>query len=125
MLVWAAFVLVLTTQSGHVPIVGSIIALLGSTTLTATIGHGALFAILTGLSYVAWTGFIPRLPALLAAIALALTAGTLMELSQILLVDRDASLSDLLANWLGVFVAAFGIAFVRLYRTTVRHAFAD
>jgi VanZ family protein len=118
-------VLVLTTQSGRVPFVGSIIALLGSTTITATLGHGALFAILTGVSYVVLTGFLPRLPALLAAIALALAAGTLTELSQILLVDRDASLSDLLANWLGVFVAAFGIAFVRLYRTTVRHAFAD
>jgi VanZ family protein len=98
---------------------------LGSTTLTATLGHGALFAILTAVSYMALTGFLPRLYALLAAITLALTAGTLTELSQILLVDRDASLSDLLANWLGVFVVAFSIAFVRLYRATVRHSFAD
>ncbi|MBI5666826.1 MAG: VanZ family protein [Chloroflexi bacterium] len=109
MLVWALFVLTLTTQTDRVPVVHLMIALIGRTELGATIGHAALFGLLTAIAYAALR--LPRRNALLLAMGLALALGTATEFYQQVVAGRTASLADLLANWLGVFVVAFGVVY--------------
>jgi VanZ family protein len=49
----------------------------------------------------------------LLAMMAALLLGTTTELFQWFVTDRTASLSDLLANWLGVFISGFMVSFAR------------
>ncbi len=118
-LAWALFVLTLTTQTDSVPVVHVMIALFGRTELGATMGHASLFGLLTLAGYAALALRLPRRYALLLAMGLALTLGTATEFYQQMVDGRTASLSDLLANWLGVFVAAFGVVY-RVARPALR-----
>lgn len=111
MLVWALFVLTLTTQTDRVPVVHVMIALIGRTELGATVGHASLFGLLTAIAYAALALRLPPRHALLLAMGLALALGTATEFYQHAVDGRTASLSDLLANWLGVFVVAFGVVY--------------
>jgi VanZ family protein len=45
------------------------------------------------------------------AVAVTLCVSTGTEIYQVLLADRNASLVDFLANWLGVFMVGFGVSF--------------
>lgn len=110
-LVWALFVVTLTTQTDSVPVVHVMIALIGRTELGATVGHASLFGLLTAVAYAALALRLPRRYALLLAMGLALTLGTATEFYQQVVAGRTASLADLLANWLGVFVVAFLVLF--------------
>lgn len=107
MLVWALFVVTLTTQTDSVPVVHLMVSLIGRTELGATIGHAALFGLLTVIGYAALALKLSPRYALLLAMGVALTLGTATELYQQVVAGRSSSLSDLLANWLGVFVVAF------------------
>jgi hypothetical protein len=115
LLIWGVFALILTTQSDRVPLVHLMTSTIGSTDLGATVGHAGLFAALTGIAYVAFALRLPGRRALMLAMALALLAGTGTELFQMFVADRAASLSDLLANWLGVFVTGFIIAYRQMH----------
>lgn len=111
MLVWALFVVTLTTQTDSVPVVHLMVALIGRTELGATIGHASLFGLLTVIGYAALSLKLPHRYALLLAMGLALTLGTATEFYQQVVDGRSSSLSDLLANWLGVFVAGFVVMY--------------
>lgn len=111
MLAWALFAVTLTTQSDDVPVVHLVIGLIGKTELGATAGHAGLFGLLALVIYAALAARLPGRLALPPAVGLALALGTITEFYQTLVAGRTASLSDLLANWLGVFVVAFVIAY--------------
>ena len=107
MTAWAILVLLLTTLPGDSPLVRRLTWLIGDTELSGVIGHMSLFLLLTSLVWVALRqGFRSR-SALLLAMALTLLLGTSTELFQWFVAGRTSSLADLLANWLGVFVAGF------------------
>ena len=113
MLVWGLFVLLLTTLPGYVPPVNVLSSLFGGTELTGVIGHLGLFSLLTALAWLALCQWFAMRQALLVAMMLALLLGTTTELFQWFVADRFSTLSDLLANWLGVFVSAFLVSFAR------------
>jgi hypothetical protein len=114
LLVWIVFALILTTQSDRVPLVHLMTSTIGSTDFGDSIGHAGLFGMLAGVAYLALSLHLTPRRALLLAMSLALVAGTSTELFQFLVADRATSLSDMLANWLGVFVVGFTISFVSL-----------
>ncbi len=111
LLIWVIFTLILTTQSDRIPLVHLMTSTIGSTDLGDSIGHAGLFGMLACLSYLALSRLLPMRHALLLAITLALATGTSTELFQLFVTDRATSLSDMLANWLGVFVVGFAVAF--------------
>ncbi len=106
-LVWGVFALILTTQSDRVPLVHLMTTTIGSTEFGDAFGHAGLFATLCLLLVVALSWRLPPYRALIVAMTIALAAGTSTELYQFLVADRGPSLSDLMANYLGIFVVAF------------------
>ncbi len=114
LLVWAVFALILTTQSDHVPLVHLMTSTIGSTDFGDSIGHAGLFGMLAGVTYFALSIRLTPRRALLMAMSLALAVGTSTEFYQLFVADRATSLSDLLANWLGVFIVGFAISFASL-----------
>ncbi len=111
LLVWGLFALILTTQTDQVPVVGLMVSTIGSTEVGATIGHAGLFGTLTVLAYLALANFMQRHSALLVTLVGVLLIATATELFQTVVSGRSSSLSDLLANWLGVFIVSFAIAY--------------
>lgn len=111
LLIWGLFALVLTTQTDQIPVVALMVSTIGSTEIGATIGHAGLFGTLTLLCYLVLTTLMRRHTTLLLALAAMLITATVTELFQAVVSGRSSSLSDLLANWLGVFIVSFGIAY--------------
>jgi hypothetical protein len=109
MLGWAALAVFVTTQPGSTPLVQFLNRTLAQSSLGGAIGHGGLFAMLTGISYLGWRGWCSRPLALGLAMLGALLAGTGTEFYQFMVDGRNATLIDLLANWLGVFMVGFGL----------------
>jgi glycopeptide antibiotics resistance protein len=109
----AGVVVALTTTPRRVGVMRFIETTVGGSQALETIGHGALFALLTLVSYVALRRRLRFRLAFAAALLLGLLLGTITELSQQFTPGRTASLSDLLANWLGAFVVATAISFMR------------
>lgn len=116
MLAWGMFALILTTQSDRVPLVRLVSRTIGSTELGATIGHAALFGMLTLLLYLALAMRFRLTLALFGAMAVTLMIGASTEIFQRLVVSRTSSTADLLANWLGVFAVGFMIAYAHAAR---------
>jgi hypothetical protein len=116
MLVWGLFALVLTTQSDRVPLVHLMTSTVGATEIGATLGHAGLFGILMLLVYVALAIRLPRLAALLLAMLVVGALGPLTEWSQSGLFGRDPSMTDLLADWLGIFMVGFALTCIALLR---------
>lgn len=112
MIGWLLVAVILTTQSSRLPFVGLITQTIGSTEFGATLGHGALFGLLTGFLYLALKNQLRRTWALPLAMAVSLALGTITELFQRRVAGRDSALADLLANWLGVFTVAFVIVYL-------------
>jgi hypothetical protein len=108
-LVWLIFALMITTQTDRVPVVHLMVATIGSTDIGDAIGHAGLFGTLAFVCYAALAFWLPRRRALSLAMLLALAAGTATELYQLDVVGRSASLSDLMANWLGIFIVGFAM----------------
>lgn len=111
MLVWGIFALVLTTQSDRFPLVQLMAQTIASTELGDTIGHAGLFAVLTGILYFGLAQWLRRPNALAAAMLVTLVAGTGTEFYQSVVQGRHTTPTDLMANWLGVLVVGFVIAF--------------
>lgn len=114
--IWAVFALILTTQSDHVPLVHLMTRTIGSTEIGATFGHAALFAMLTLVVYLALVIRLPRSLALLLAMLMVAALGPLTELAQSGLFGRTPSMTDLLADWLGILVIGFSLTFSAFLR---------
>lgn len=108
---WATVVILFTTMPHPLPLVRTLARLLGGDDVGDAIGHASLFGSLTLLLY--WTLRL-RLRFALAfwlAVVSVLTLSTATELSQQFSPERTVSLSDLLANWVGVLALATLISF--------------
>lgn len=110
LLLWGIFALGLTTQTDQVPVVGLMVSTIGSTEWGATVGHAGLFGALTAFGYVALKMRLSHRRALLLAMILVLLIATSTELFQTAVSGRSSSLSDLLANWLGIFIVGFFVS---------------
>jgi VanZ family protein len=111
MAVWGLFVLLLTTLPAHVPLVSVLSELIGGTEPASMVGHVGLFAILTLLTCGAmmqW--FSPRYAVPIAMMGV-LLLGTTTEFFQWFVLDRNSTMGDLFANWLGVFMAGFLVSY--------------
>lgn len=108
-LAWAFFVVFMTLAPNGTPLVVALRTFIGGTALSDAAGHAGLFALLSAGVYVAARRWLPWRLALVCAVTAALFLGTATELGQALAVNRTASLVDLLANWLGVFVVGTGV----------------
>jgi VanZ family protein len=117
---WGTLAIVLTTQSDHLPIVHLMTSTLGSTEFGDAFGHAGLFGVLTFAVYIAMAIWLKREWALPLAMILVLSLGGLTELSQFGVLHRTPSISDLLANALGVFVVGFLMSYGSILRS--RHA---
>ncbi|MBN8618094.1 MAG: VanZ family protein [Anaerolineae bacterium] len=104
---WLVLALVLTTQSGEVPLVHLMTTTIGSTEWGGALGHAGLFAVLTLALYLVLSLLIRTDYALVFAVLVGLVLGAATEAAQMLVADRAVTLVDLLANWLGVFVVGF------------------
>jgi VanZ family protein len=120
LLAWGVLAIVLTTQSDRLPIVHLMTSTLGSTEFGDAFGHAGLFGVLTFAVYMGMAIWLKREWALPLAMLLVLSLGGLTELSQFGVFHRSPSISDLLANSLGVFVAGFLMSYWSILRS--RHA---
>jgi VanZ family protein len=109
---WAVFAVILTTQTDRVPVVRLMVVTIGSTAIGDALGHAGLFGTLAFVCYAALVIRLPQRRALPLAMLLALAAGTATECYQLGVAGRSSSLSDLLANWLGIFIVGFAVLFM-------------
>lgn len=110
---WGMFVVVLTIAPGTTPWFSMLNNTFGQLELLllTTMTHALLFAILTVFMWRALSLWVGNHAGLLAAMLICLMAGTTTEFAQYFIIERSISLADLLANWLGVFVAGFPISY--------------
>lgn len=111
LLMWIGAVLLLTTLPRSFPGIRTIARLLGGSDVNDAIGHGFLFASLTVVLYWALRWRLRFAFAFWLTIALVLVLSTGTEYAQQFASGRTVSLSDLLANWVGIFAAATVISF--------------
>ncbi len=120
LLAWGILAIILTTQSDRLPLVHFMTSTIGSTELGDALGHAGLFGVLTFAVYMAFAIRLKREWALPLAMGIVLALGGLTELSQFGVLHRAPSVSDLLANSLGVFVVGFAMSYLSILRS--RHA---
>ncbi|MCC6893743.1 MAG: VanZ family protein [Anaerolineae bacterium] len=121
LLVWGVLAIVLTTQSDRVPLVRLMTRTIGSTDVGDAVGHAGLFGVLTFAIYMVLASKLKREWALPFAMLVTLVLGLVTELAQMGVISRVASLSDLLANALGIFVVGFTVSYWSMLRS--RRAF--
>lgn len=109
----AVIVVALTTMPRNTIVVRAVEIVLNHSEVGETAGHAALFALLTAVIYLALRHRFAFALAFGIALTIGLTAGLITEMSQASTPGRTASLSDLLANWLGVFVVTTLISYRR------------
>ena len=110
---WAGLVILLTTSPGWNPIIRRVTRLTHGYAPAEALGHLLLFGILGLLVYAMlrrWWSYHVALPVMVLG---TLFLGTLTEGLQYFTPGRAATLSDLLANWLGVFMAATVMSYLR------------
>ncbi len=117
---WGILAIILTTQSDRVPIVHLMTSTIGNSEIGDALGHAGLFGVLTFALYTALATRLKRECSLLLAMGSVLLLGGITELSQFGVLGRAPSVSDLLANSLGVFVVGFVLSFLSVLRA--RHA---
>lgn len=109
---WTTLTLVTLLQSSSQPVIGPA-APPGppplERELLLTFGHIIAFSILTALWWWALSVVFNPRTALVLAVLIALTLGTLTELAQAAVPDRSASWEDLAVNWLVTFATAWRI----------------
>ena len=120
LLAWGVLAIILTTQSDRLPLVHLMTSTIGSTELGDAFGHAGLFGVLTFAVYMVMTIKLKREWALPLAMFAVLSLGGITELSQFGVLHRAPSISDLLANSLGVFVVGFMMSYLSILRS--RHA---
>jgi hypothetical protein len=106
-------VILLTTVSGRFIVLRLYQRVVGETAVGDAILHGALFGLLTAILYWALRRRLSFAWAFGLALLIGLTLSALTEISQAWTPGRTMALSDLLANWLGVFVAATVVSYRR------------
>ena len=117
LIAWGIFAIILTTQSDRLPIVHLMTSTIGSTEVGDAVGHAGLFGVLTFTVYMALSIRLKQEWALLLAMGVVLALGGITEISQFGVWHRAPSISDLLANSLGVFVIGFFISYVSILRS--------
>ena len=117
LIAWGVLAIVLTTQSDRLPLVHLMTSTIGSTEFGDAFGHAGLFGVLTFAVYMVVAIRFKREWALPLAMALVLSLGGLTELSQFGVLHRAPSVSDLLANSLGVFVVGFALSYLSILRS--------
>jgi VanZ family protein len=120
LLAWGILAIILTTQSDRLPLVHLMTSTIGSTEWGDALGHAGLFGVLTFAVYMVMAMRLKREWALPLAMLIVLSLGGLTELSQFGVLNRAPSISDLLANSLGVFVVGFAMSYLSILRS--RHA---
>jgi VanZ family protein len=109
---WTALALVTLLQSSNQPVIGPA-APPGppplERELLLAVGHIVAFSILTALWWWALSASMNTRAALVLAVLIALTIGTLTEIAQASVPDRSASWEDLAVNWLVTIVTAWRI----------------
>ena len=123
LIAWGVLAIVLTTQSDRLPLVHLMTSTIGSTEFGDAFGHAGLFGVLTFAVYMVVAIRFKREWALPLAMLLVLSLGFLTELSQFGVLHRAPSISDLLANSLGVFVVGFALSYLSILRS--RHALQE
>lgn len=119
LLACAAAVVALTTLPASARLIRfatRIIIVEGHSNLNDAIGHAALYALLTAVTYWALRTRLPYRWALPLALGGALIVGGATEFIQQFSPGRSMMLSDLLANWLGATTVALLAAFRRSLR---------
>ena len=116
LLVWGVLAIILTTQSDRVPLVHLMTSTIGSTEFGDAFGHAGLFGVLTFALYMALAIRLKRECALPLAMFVVLSLGGITELAQFGVLHRAPSISDLLANSLGVFVVGFAMSYLSILR---------
>ena len=114
---WGVLAIILTTQSDRLPLVHLMTSTIGSTELGDAVGHAGLFGVLTFVVYMVMAIWLKREWALPLAMLVVLSLGGLTELSQFGVLNRAPSVSDLLANSLGVFVVGFAMSYLSVLRS--------
>jgi VanZ family protein len=114
---WGILAIILTTQSDRLPMVHLMTSTIGSTELGDALGHAGLFGVLTFAVYMVMAVRLKREWALPLAMLVVLSLGGLTELSQFGVLNRAPSVSDLLANSLGVFVVGFAMSYLSILRS--------
>ncbi|MBA3874846.1 MAG: VanZ family protein [Anaerolineae bacterium] len=114
---WGLLAIILTTQSDRLPLVHLMTSTIGSTDLGDALGHAGLFGVLTFAVYMVMAIRLKREWALPLAMFVVLSLGGLTELSQFGVLNRAPSVSDLLANSLGVFVVGFAMSYLSILRS--------
>ncbi len=120
LLAWGILAIILTTQSDRLPLVHLMTSTIGSTEWGDALGHAGLFGVLTFAVYMVLSIPLKREWAIPLAMGVVLALGGLTELSQFGVLHRAPSVSDLLANSLGVFVVGFSMSYLSILRS--RHA---
>jgi VanZ family protein len=116
LLAWGMLAIILTTQSDRLPLVHLMTSTIGSTELGDAFGHAGLFGVLTFAVYMALAIRLKREWALPLAMVAVLVLGGVTEVSQFGVLHRAPSISDLLANILGVFVVGFAVSYLSILR---------
>ena len=112
---WVGVVLLLTLMPGDTPLMHLLMPIF-SGEVGGAMGHAGLLGSLTLIGFLGLTNRLPGRRGLLLIMAVALLIGTGTELLQIDVVGRASTATDLLGNWLGVFVAGFVVSMFVLHR---------
>lgn len=105
-LLWSVLTTYLMVWPGRGTPVGRLFSFFGGTELAGTVGHVILCGMLVWLWYQALRGQLRPPWVLGVVVAIGLGLGVVTELVQLFVPSRGASLLDLLANLLGVGLAA-------------------
>lgn len=111
-------VIALTTMpdDGLIDVVRNFKLIEGHPNASDAIGHGALYGMLTAVTYWALRRRIGFSRAFWVAVGLSLALGAITEVIQYFSPGRTMALSDLLGNWLGVMTVAAVIGYTRAMR---------
>ena len=107
--VFLGIVVLLTVLPGRTPGVRTLFRWTDSVYLGDKFGHLALFGLLVIVAYGGLRTVMPRFPALIWASGGTFMLGIATELAQLLVRSRSSDWRDLIADWLGVLVAAVAI----------------
>ena len=118
LLVWLIAVILLTTLPRTFFGIRTIARLLGGSDVNDAIGHSLLFASLTLIVYWALRLKLRFALAFWLAVGFVIALSTATEFMQRYAAGRTVSLSDLLANWVGVLAVATVVSFWSRSRTS-------
>ncbi len=114
-LAWTGLVCILMLLPGKNSVAADTSHFFGGTNLTDSIGHVLMYGILVGLWQIALAQQMPAVRALWWAAAFAVALGIMTEFGQEFVPNRGSSVFDVMADVLGVAVAAAVLSTKRHY----------